>query len=57
MIIGSFLNDQQQEQTFLFTGRTTDLNYSLGLCAWANEALLVKARSSITHNQTGLYGG
>lgn len=57
IVIGAFINEQHQDQTFLFTGHTTDLNYSLGMCAWAKEALLIKARASISPGTTGLYGG
>lgn len=56
VVVGTFMNDLRQDQTFLFTGHTTDLNTSLGMCAWANEALLIRTRNSIQHNNTGLYG-
>lgn len=57
VVVGAFMNEVNQEQTFLFTGPTTDLNTSLGMNAWANEAMLVRVRQSLVNNTTGLYGG
>lgn len=56
VVIGENLDDMRREQSFLLTGHATSITSSMGLVAWSEEVLRVRARSTM-NNSTGLYGG